>query len=60
MRKRRLELKIRQKKIAKRLGISYQQFQKYERGIDRISDARLAIIGKILELDVKKFYEVAL
>jgi transcriptional regulator with XRE-family HTH domain len=37
-----------QTEIAKALGISFQQFQKYEHGQNRISAARLVAIAQIL------------
>lgn len=45
IRSRREELKLSQKALATRLGISYQQLQKYERGTDRISASMLVKLG---------------
>lgn len=41
LKKRRLYLLIRQKELADKLGISYQQLNKYERGVNAIPLARL-------------------
>lgn len=46
-----------QKEVAKVLGISEQQFIKYERGVDRISVARLLILSRELGIDISNFYE---
>lgn len=37
-----------QTEVAERLGVSFQQFQKYEQGRNRISAARLVAIARIL------------
>ncbi len=41
IRRRRVELGLTQEQLARRVGISYQQIQKYERGANRISASRL-------------------
>jgi transcriptional regulator with XRE-family HTH domain len=43
--------------LAKRLAITYQQVQKYERGENRISASRLAEIATILETPLPWFFE---
>ena len=41
IRRRRLFLNLTQAALAKSLGVTYQQLQKYEKGANRISQARL-------------------
>lgn len=52
---RRLILGISQKKMAEKLGITFQQVQKYENGINRISASRLWDISKLLKVQVEYF-----
>jgi len=46
-----------QKKLANELGISYQQVQKYETGINRVSAGRLFQISHLLGVDIRTFFE---
>ena len=39
------------------LGVSYTQVQKYERGIDRVSAARLFQIARIFKAPIASFFE---
>ena len=48
IRARRLALGLRQVDLAQALGITYQQVQKYERGINAVTVARLLIIAGAL------------
>jgi len=43
--------------LAKELGITFQQVQKYEKGINRISASRLQDIAAILKRKVEEFFE---
>jgi transcriptional regulator with XRE-family HTH domain len=54
IRRRRVELGLTQEQLACRLGLSYQQIQKYERGANSISASRLYALG--LRLDVAPGY----
>jgi transcriptional regulator with XRE-family HTH domain len=45
--------------LAKRLGMSFQQVQKYEKGINRISASRLRHLGQILDVPVNFFFKGA-
>jgi transcriptional regulator with XRE-family HTH domain len=42
--------------VAERLGITFQQVQKYENGSNRISAGRLFLVAKILRLPITDFY----
>jgi transcriptional regulator with XRE-family HTH domain len=53
----RIEKKISQTLLGERLGISFQQVQKYELGKDRISASQLVGIARILGKDISFFFE---
>ena len=53
---RRKLLQLSQKELAERLGITFQQVQKYEKGVNRIGAGRLYSIAAILGVDVSYFY----
>lgn len=57
LRDRRRTLDLSQQDIAHTLGISYQQVQKYECGLNRISAGRLFMLGHIMRVSVSYFYE---
>lgn len=54
---RRLILGLSQEELAKSIGLTFQQVQKYERGTNRISVSRLVDICKILKVPVDYFFE---
>jgi transcriptional regulator with XRE-family HTH domain len=47
------------KKLGDALGITFQQVQKYEKGINRIGASRLQQISHILQVPVEFFFEEA-
>ncbi len=49
-------LKMSQKALGHALGISFQQVQKYEKGLNRVSAGRLKEISDILNVPVSFFY----
>ncbi|MEY4904133.1 MAG: hypothetical protein RLZZ292_1948 [Bacteroidota bacterium] len=53
----RLTKRMTQEEIGGRLGITFQQFQKYEKGANRISAGRLQHIAEILAVPVSYFFE---
>lgn len=57
IRLRRTELGMTQEQLASALGISYQQVQKYENGVNRISASRLAEIAQRLEVPIGWFLD---
>ena len=57
IRLRRRETGISQTKLAGRLGLSFQQVQKYEKGISRVGAAQLQKIAKRLGVDIPFFYD---
>lgn len=52
---RRIELGFSQSKLASQLGVTFQQVQKYEKGMNRISASTLYTIAKILKVDWNYF-----
>lgn len=56
LRHRRVALGISQTSLAGGLGITFQQVQKYERGINRISASRLQAAADILSVPVMHFF----
>jgi transcriptional regulator with XRE-family HTH domain len=57
VRMRRLMLDMPQQKFAAALGISFQQVQKYEKGLNRIGAGRLQQIADVLQAPITFFYE---
>jgi transcriptional regulator with XRE-family HTH domain len=56
IRTRRVELGLIQEQLAKALGISYQQIQKYENGSNRITAGRLLALAERLEVPITHFF----
>lgn len=52
IRSRRIYLKMSQTELATRIGVSFQQVQKYERGANRVSGSKLVAIGAALGVSV--------
>ena len=44
--------------LAKKVGVTFQQIQKYEKGVNRISASMLYDIAKVLEVYPSQFYIV--
>ena len=53
---RRLQLAMSQEKLADALGITFQQVQKYERGMNRVSVGRLYQVAAALDVPMSFFY----
>ena len=56
VRSRRLAIGLTQDKLAKAVGITFQQIQKYEKGVNRIGAGRLQDISRVLGAPVSYFY----
>lgn len=54
---RRLMLGLSQEELAKAIGLTFQQVQKYERGANRISVSRLADISRALKSPIDYFLD---
>jgi len=48
---------ISQMELAEQVGVSFQQIQKYEKGINKISAERIQQIAKALGISVNTFFE---
>jgi transcriptional regulator with XRE-family HTH domain len=57
VRARRLEIGMSQERLADLLGVTFQQVQKYEKGVNRIAASRLVDIAAALDLPVPRFFE---
>lgn len=57
IRERRIALGFTQQMLAKRIKVTYQQAQKYERGTNRVTAGRLFEIARVLGVPVSYFYE---
>jgi transcriptional regulator with XRE-family HTH domain len=57
MREGRLALNMSQESLSDVLGISFQQIQKYEKGANRVSAARLFEICEALEVSLAAMFE---
>jgi transcriptional regulator with XRE-family HTH domain len=56
---RRVLIGMSQEKLGERLGLTFQQVQKYEKGTNRIGASRLSQISDILTVPVSYFFEGA-
>ncbi len=57
IKRRRKSLSISQQKLGEVLGVSFQQIQKYEKGINRISASSLKVISEFLDMKPQYFYD---
>ena len=57
VRSRRLECRLSQTALADRIGVTFQQVQKYERGVNRIGASRLQRISEALEVPITFFFD---
>jgi transcriptional regulator with XRE-family HTH domain len=57
VRLRRMLIGMSQEKLGELLGLTFQQVQKYEKGVNRIGAGRLFEISRILGVPIDYFYE---
>ena len=57
VRSRRLEIGMSQERLAELLGVTFQQVQKYEKGVNRIAASRLHDISTALDMAPARFFE---
>lgn len=57
LRQRRVAVGLTQDRLAKSVGITFQQVQKYERGTNRIVASRLYELAQVLQVSVEYFFE---
>ena len=53
----RLQAEISQAELGVKLGVSFQQVQKYEKGVNRVSASRVSLIAKALGKPIMFFIE---
>ncbi len=58
VRLRRTLLGMTQTGLGDAIGLTFQQVQKYERGVNRIGSSRLYDLARVLEVPVNFFFEV--
>lgn len=59
IRQRRATLGVSQEQLAGVLGLSFQQVQKYERGVNRVGASRLHDLARALDVPIGYFFEDA-
>jgi transcriptional regulator with XRE-family HTH domain len=59
VRLRRMLLGISQERLGEQLGLTFQQVQKYEKGVNRIGASRLWDLANVLEVPIEYFYQEA-
>lgn len=57
IRQRRWQVGVTQGQLAEKVGIRFQQIQKYETGANRVSASRLWDIAEVLDVPVSYFFE---
>jgi len=59
VRLRRMIMGMSQEKLGESLGLTFQQIQKYEKGVNRIGASRLFDLANVLNVPVQFFYDEA-
>ena len=54
---RRKLMKMTQRDLACKIGVTFQQLQKYEQGANRVSASRLWLISRALNTDINFFFD---
>jgi transcriptional regulator with XRE-family HTH domain len=57
LKQKRLERGISQDDLAGSVNLTFQQVQKYEKGINRVSSSKLYDFAKFLKVDIKYFFD---
>lgn len=57
IRQRRREIAMTQQQLAEQVGIKFQQIQKYETGVNRVSASRLWEISQALSVPIDHFFK---
>jgi transcriptional regulator with XRE-family HTH domain len=57
VRERRLEIGMSQEHLAELLGVTFQQIQKYEKGVNRVAASRLYDMTGALDVDIAYFFD---
>jgi len=56
-RRRMMVPKVSQSELGNALGVTFQQIQKYEKGVNRLSAAMMVRIAEVLKVDVQYFFD---
>lgn len=56
IRLRRVEMRLSQTDLGQKLGVSFQQIQKYEKGLNRVGASRLQEIARVLDVPMTFFF----
>lgn len=59
IRERRWLLGLSQERLARRVGLKFQQIQKYETGGAKVSAGRLSVLAEALDVPISYFYDQA-
>jgi transcriptional regulator with XRE-family HTH domain len=57
IRLRRTLMGLSQERLGEALGVTFQQVQKYERGVNRVGASRLFDLSRVLDVPISFFYE---
>ena len=57
VRMRRMMLAMSQEKLGDALGLTFQQVQKYERGVNRVGASRLFDLSRVLDVPISFFFD---
>jgi transcriptional regulator with XRE-family HTH domain len=57
IRERRIMMGLTQQQMAERVGVTYQQAHKYEKGFNRVSAGRLYAFAQALDVEINFFFE---
>lgn len=57
LKERRKELNLSQKALAVQVGVTFQQLQKYESGINRVAASRLYELAEVLDVSLLYFFD---
>lgn len=57
MKLRRTLMGLSQEKLGEKLGLTFQQVQKYERGVNRVSASRLYDLARVLDVPIGFFFD---
>jgi transcriptional regulator with XRE-family HTH domain len=57
VRMRRIMLGMSQEKLGEALGLTFQQVQKYERGVNRVGASRLFDLSRVLDVPISFFFD---
>ena len=57
MKLRRTMMGMSQERLGEKLGLTFQQVQKYERGVNRVSASRLYDLSRVLDVPISFFFD---